>query len=190
MSAKAIISVILLVSCSLLVNQAFADKINFEQCASNTSHHCMIQIPGLNAGTGPNLNEFVTINLPQNGAPVIQGILSHDNYTALENNVAVMRVQFGTTSAPPTLNYCPQAKIILENQGVPSYLNKFYNDSETPILNLTHFIYPDYCDIETGPNPVDHTYKITSVPEFNPALIAGLFACMMIGVISIQKMKK
>lgn len=168
------------------------DEINFSVCADAKNHHCMIPFQSETITNNNGQDEAVVIHLPQNGAPVIEGVLSKDNYTALENNVAVMMVQFTPTTLSPTLNYCPQAKIILENQGVPSYLNKFYVWNATTQLNLTHFIYPDYCNIETGANPIDGTDHIVPVPEFpNIVQIIGFIALFTaISIISLSKRLK
>lgn len=136
-------------------NSAFADSIDFSKCAQNPDHHCLAYLPQMNAvppATKPNWH--VEIHLPQNSGQVLDKIISDDNFTALKNNIAVMAVvNIFTTTASTTSNYCPMAINILTNQGVPEYLAHFYN--KTKGLDMTSLIYPIYCHIETGANPIN-----------------------------------
>lgn len=126
----------------------------------------MIPMPELNQGNGTtNPNEFITAIFPQNGAPIVQGVLSHDNYTRFETAPGIARVTFSTTTIPPTLTFCTVAKA--ELQGQDGYLHYFYIWNATTHINMTHLIYPDDCYSETGPNPIDGS-QIVKVPEFGP----------------------
>lgn len=110
---------------------------------------------------GNNINYQFSIIITPTGTKETNVILSQDNYTALKNNVAFFTAcgTFNnglcqppiTTTASPTSNYCPLAKLILTNQD--GYLSKLYN--QTSHLDLTSFVYPVYCHSETGPNPIN-----------------------------------
>lgn len=172
------VAILLAIVCITVPLPAFEDSISFEQCAKNANNKCMVPLPELNQGNGTaNPNEFITANFPQNGSPVVEGVLSHDNFTKFENAVGVARVTFSTTTMPVSLNLCPVDKLELESQD--GYLGQyFYNTTRIPVLNLTHYIYPDFCYAETGPNPIDHSYiKPTTVPEFGAVVqVIGLIA--------------
>jgi hypothetical protein len=157
-------------SACLLFSNAYA--IDFSVCEANPSHHCYSFSPKLNEKGG--LNTHVTMFLPNNGAATIDGIYSPDNYTHLQNNIAVISVQniYSTTSTP-TLNYCPTSEYILENQGTPTYLNKFYDGTPNDASDLTSLIYLPYCYAETGPNPINGD-SIIPVPEFGSILVVTL----------------
>lgn len=169
-------SLFILLACSSFFPSANA--INWSICEAAANHHCVEIMPSSVSSATPNY--FVSVTFPQNGAPVISGVLSNGNYTSFEGDVGIMNVQLTATTSSPNLNFCPLALASLEYQGTPSYLNKFYNASVIPPLNMTHSIYPDYCYPETGPNPVDGS-GATTVPEFGD--LAGF--ALLIGITSI-----
>jgi len=160
--------------------QAFGTSIDFGNCYQSTNHHCIEYKPQLNqVPLGATSNMHVEIHLPANGANVIDGIFSQDNFTNLKQNPAVMAVMnIYTTTASPTLNYCPIALYILNNQGIPEYLNHFYN--VTNHVDLTGYVYPDSCIIESGPNPING-HHVIPVPEFPQVGIIVL----AIGILSL-----
>lgn len=140
--------------------------------------------------TSPNWS--VEIHLPQNGANVIVGTFNDANMTFLKQNPAIMAVYTHTTSAAADLDYCQTANYILLHQGTPEYLNKLYNMSRG--INLTNYVYPIWCQVESGPNPIDGNHSgIIPVPEFSQSaalLIFGLSVSVIIPVwfVSMKKL--
>lgn len=183
MLQKFLLVLLLVVVTSATSYQAFGTSINFDQCYTSQSHHCYSFSPQLNQNSGT--NEHVEIHLPANGAQTIDGILSPDNFTSLKANPAVMAVvNIYTTTASPTLNYCPNALYILQNQGTPEYLNKFYDVSKG--LDLTGYVYPAYCYVESGNNPINGNGSQT-VPEFGPVAALTLAIAVLSLVVFTAK---
>jgi len=133
-----------------------------------------------------NPNWSVEIHLPPNNAQVILGTFSDANMTFLKSNPAIMAVYTHTTSAPADLDYCQTANYILLHQGTPEYLNKLYNMSRG--LNLTNYVYPIWCQVESGPNPIDgnHSGIPSPIPEFG-IISAAILAVSMVLVIYQRK---
>lgn len=132
----------------------------------------------LNPQSNTQPNYSFTIILPNNTSAHITGILSNSNYTALKNNIATMAViNIVPTNSPANLNYCPVALAILNGQD--GYLNLVYNTTRN--LDLTPMIYPDYCFVETGPNPIDGN-GIIPVPEFPTSLLVLMIIPMILVV--------
>jgi len=133
--------------------------------------------------TSPNWS--VEIHLPPNNAQVIVGTFSDANMTFLKSNPAIMAVYTHTTSAAANLDYCQTANYILLHQGTPEYLNKLYNMSRG--LNLTNYVYPIWCQVESGPNPIDGNHSgILAAPEFG-IISAAILAVSMVLVIYQRK---
>ncbi len=137
---------------------AYAEKIDFGNGGSQFQY-----VPSNNTApstvTAPNYH--VEIHLPQNGAMIIMGILSNGNFTHLKENIATMAVEnIYTTTELPSLNYCPVAKYILDNQ------DGYYKR----IANLTQYVLPVWCYKEVYP----------AVPEF-PTLTSILAGAFLVG---------
>ena len=132
----------------------------------------------IHAAIPQNITSYhVTIILPNSTFPHIDKIISKDNFTSLQNNIATMAVvNIYPTNAQPSSNYCPIAKEILLGQD--GYLGLIYN--QTTNKDMTSFVYPPYCYIETGKNPINGQGLIPS-PEF-PGI---LFLIMGISVMSV-----
>lgn len=185
---KAILIIAVLSILMIGTIQAYADPVAFSKCAANPDHHCYEYIPAENVGPQVNPNWHVTIVFPQTGAPTYDGVFTNDNFTYWKNNVAVMWVgNIFTTSASPTLNFCPLAKVSLMNQGVPQYLAKFYNT--TSGLDLTNYVYPKWCHIESGSNPINGDNSIPAVPEFGNITYMVIIAAITSMVI-ISRMRQ
>jgi len=172
-------------------SEAFADY-DFQKCYQSTNHHCLKYLPENNTAPmeSTSSNWHVEIHLPQNGAQTIDGVFSSDNFTSLKSNPAVMAVvNIYTTTASPSLNYCPNAKYILENQGTPQYLDRFYNVSKG--VDLTGYVYPSYCYIESGANPINGQ-GIPAVPEFGytVAVVAAIAVLSAIVFTTRRDMRK
>jgi len=150
---------------------------------------------------GSNLNYFFKIIITPTGAKVENIVVDYLNYTALKNNVGFFTAcgDFNNglceppviTSANPTSNYCPIAKMILVNQD--GYLNKTYTVSSngTVIKDLTDFIYPSYCYGETGPNTINGK-TIPAVPEFpmgDTIFLIGITMMISFSLILAKRMK-
>lgn len=122
-----------------------------------------------------NSSYLFSIIITPTGAKQTNVILSPDNLTAIKNNVAFFTAcgDFNNglcqppvlTTANPNSNYCPLAKFILTNQD--GYLSKLYN--QTSGKDLTPLVYPNYCFVETGSNPVNG-----QGPSPNPVPVSDL----------------
>lgn len=180
-----IIGIISILAISFIVlHKAHGDNgINFEQCAAQPNHKCMVQLPSQNLSNMSNPNEYVHIIFPDNTAKQVMGVFNPENYTNLKNNPTVMYVEFATTSSTPNLNYCPVGKASLLGQD--GYLIKLYNP--TAHINYTHLAYPDFCYTETGNNPIDGSGP-KAIAEF-PGVAIG-FAFILLAAILITRSHK
>jgi len=150
---------------------AQAEKIDFSKCEASVDRHCYVFSPKLNQAGG--VNTHVEMHFPDNNAPVIIEAHSPDNYTHVQNNVAVISIQNSyKTTENLTLNYCPTALTVLLSQGTPEYMDKFYN--ATTGLDLTGGIYPKWCHRESGVNPIngDNTIVVPEFPLFDKTIIS------------------
>lgn len=169
--------------------------IDFEKCANNPDHHCYSYLPEEN--TGPQINPSWSFDsLLPDGTCNIHGFIlnvggcslpplteSNDNWTRTKQNPAIMSItNIHTLSVNATTNYCPFGLYTLTHQD--GYLIKLYDNSKS--LDLTGYVYPAFCHIETGPNPIDGDSSISSIPEF-PTIPLVLLSCFIMVIFFTKK---
>lgn len=182
-----VLALVIVVAISITSNSAFGDIPIMSKAQRDQVFN---RVPNFQ---GSNIDYFFKIIITPTGAQLNNVIVDQKNYTAIKNNVGFFTAcgDFNNglceppvvTTAVPTINYCPIAKMILLNQD--GYLNKTYTISSngTVIKDLTTYIYPVYCHAETGPNPINGDI---SIPEFPIGLL--VFTAIFAGVILLGRM--
>ncbi|MDE1828604.1 MAG: PEFG-CTERM sorting domain-containing protein [Candidatus Micrarchaeota archaeon] len=178
--SKALIAVLLLVAGLGIVPAFSTSSFDWNSCQGD---HCFVHVPSLEQHpynfppfikTG---NQVMDIFLPDGtcnltgkiqtdgscSSPSI--VLSIDNYTRLQNNVAFMAVlNIADTSSTENVSYCKLAQGIYNGQ-TAEYQKK--------LVNVTQFVVPNDCMGELG--------SLFHVPEFG--MIAALV--LVIAIVSI-----
>src|SRR5690348_9318785 len=161
---------------------AISPSVNWDDCYGDK---CIVHIPTLEQTpyknppllSGGNVDIFIVLpdgtcniigHLQTDGscnAPDL--IISNDNYTHLQNDVAYMMVQSKDSIGKVTTNFCPLAQSIWNGQ-TAEYQKK--------LVNVTQYVIPDYCAQELG----------SKAPEFG--LVAALvLAIAIVSILAISE---
>lgn len=164
---------------------AQSSHINWEDCYGDK---CIVHIPSLEQTpyknppllSGGNVDIFIVLpdgtcniigHLQTDGscnAPDL--IISNDNYTHLQNDVAYMMVQSKDSIGKANTNFCPLAQSIWNGQ-TAEYQKK--------LVNVTQYVIPDYCAQELG----------HKVPEFGAIASIVLAISVMAMVVFVAKVR-
>lgn len=198
-TAALVLSIIALSFSSIWSADAFA--INWSLCYAQPNHHCMTYANKVPLSTSTSLNwqfnamlpdgtcNITGIQLAGGGCSAPMVVLSSSNYTLAEQAPVLEAMEnIAQTGSNPTTGYCPFGYYTLTHQGTD--INLLYN--ATSGLDLTGFVYPPQCYIETGPNPIDNN-GATTVPEFgdmvNVLLFVGIIITILISSQILGKIK-
>ena len=197
-TAALVLSIIALSFSSIWSADAFA--INWSACYMQPNHHCMgyvakfgqtLQNSTLNYQFNAMLPDgtcnITGLQIAGGGCTAPMMILSPNNYTQTKEAPALMAMEnIQQTGTAPNSNYCPFGLYMLTHQD--GYLYLLYNT--TTGVDLTGFVYPPTCYLETGPNPIDGNNTVTT-PEFpngiSYMILIGLMSAIIIPTIMYQK---